>query len=114
MVKGSEWCQPSAFLVATTSSGPKGAPCASPVPALLGEPCPIVVVQIIKVGLFVSFLASLSALSISSKFVPSTGPSTCQPYELNLEATSSLNVTETSPSIEIPLLSYKYINFPKL
>ncbi len=61
--------QPSASRVACTSAAPSAAPCTSCVPALLGEPMPITVLQQIRVGLPLArapcFLASTSAASIA-------------------------------------------------
>ena len=57
--------QPKAFLVATISSAPNGAPCVFDVPPKFGAPNPIVVLQAIIDG-FLDFLLLIIASSISS------------------------------------------------
>ena len=95
---------PSDSLTLAISSSPRGAPCVSAVPALLGEPNPMTVLQSIKDGLSDAF-ASVIAFEMASASWPSTPSMTCHPYDLNLVQTSSSNQSSTSPSIEIPLSS---------
>ena len=70
------------FLVAFASSRPKGDPCEEDLPDLFGDPNPIVVLQLIKVG-FMFFFAFSNALNISSKLCPSISI-VSQPQDLNL------------------------------
>ena len=80
-VKGSVHSQPRAFLVSATSSTPSGLPCAAEVPALCGEPYPIVVRTAMIVGRSVWETASRIARSMASKSVlPSSTRSVFQPY----------------------------------
>ena len=66
-------------LVAAISSAPRGAPCVSAVPAMLGLPSAIVVVITISEGRSVSARAAARAASMSTMSVPSSTCSVCQP-----------------------------------
>ena len=71
--------QPSASRVAATSSLPSGAPCEDSLPALFGEPKPMVVRQQTRVGLpWVRMASSIAALMLSGS-CPSTSRITVQP-----------------------------------
>src|SRR5210317_1677751 len=105
--------QPSSFLVSATSSSPNAAPWQSCEPDLFGDPLPIIVLQQINVGLSETDLASWIALSIASKSWPSTSLTTCQPYDSNRPAVSSVYQPSMCPSIEMPLSSQKAISLPK-
>jgi len=65
--------------VAAISSLPSGEPCTSCVPALLGEPLPMTVLQQISVGLAFCALAAAMARSTASTSWPSTLRMTFQP-----------------------------------
>ena len=65
--------------VSAISSAPSASPCALAVPPRFGAPLPMVVRQMISVGLVAEALASLMAPSTRSTEWPSTDPMTFQP-----------------------------------
>ena len=71
--------QPSAARVAAVSAAPSGAPCAFALPALFGEPLPMVVLQQISVGAVAAPCAAARAASSASTSWPSTRAITFQP-----------------------------------
>mmetsp|Transcript_63337 Transcript_63337/g.165875 ORF Transcript_63337/g.165875 Transcript_63337/m.165875 type:complete len:213 (-) Transcript_63337:292-930(-) len=77
----SPYFQPSWSRVSCVSAAPRGAPWASWLSALFGEPKPITVLTLISVGLSVHAFASLMAfLMASTSVLPSSTVITCQPY----------------------------------
>jgi hypothetical protein len=61
------------------SAAPSGSPCALAVPARLGEPLPMVVLQMISVGLSARSSAWVDGRVDRAASWPSTGPITFQP-----------------------------------
>jgi hypothetical protein len=75
------------------------------VPARVGAPLPIVVLQQTIVGFPVLRFACAIAASTASTSWPSTFAMTCQPYASKRFGVSSTNHGATAPSIEMPLSS---------
>ncbi len=99
---------PRFVLAAASSSAPSGSPWALEVPAFLGAPKPITVLQAIIVGLL-DLWARRIAASIASGSCPSTR-SARQPQALKRATWSTLSVIESGPSIEMPLSSHSTIS----
>ena len=78
-VNDSSYGQPRFRLVASTSSSPRGAPCAAAVSCLLGEPYAMWVLITTSVGCSPPVRASSITLSISVMSFPSSIRRTCQP-----------------------------------
>jgi hypothetical protein len=89
--------------VAAISSAPSGEPCALLVPALVGAPKPMVVLQAIKVGLSERLAASMAS-AIASESWPSM-LIVFQPDAAKRAGWSVESASDTAPSIEIELLS---------
>jgi len=75
------------------------------VPARLGEPLPMTVLQTISVGAVALLSASSIAASTRSMSWPSTLSMTFQPYAMKRAATSSMYQGATLPSMEMALSS---------
>ena len=79
MKKSTSGSNPSASLVAFTSSAPRAAPCTEPVFILVGAGNPMTVRTRMKEGRVVSACASATACSMAVTFSPAGTSSTCHP-----------------------------------
>ena len=105
------WLQPSFSRAPATSSLPSGEPCVAAVPALVGAPKPMIVLQAIIEGLSVTLRALRMARWTASGSCPSTA-CTCQPAAAKRFLWSSEVLSEVGPSIEMPLSSNSTISRP--
>ena len=73
------WFQPMFLRVASISAAPSGSPWVLALPALLGEPKPMIVLQQISVGRSCCERASLTASAMAWALLPSTARMTFHP-----------------------------------
>ena len=101
--------QPRASRAPLISSAPSGEPCDDDLPALVGAPKPMVVLQAMSVGLS-DVCALVSAAAIAFWSWPSTRtafqPDASKRFTWSVESDS-----DRAPSIEMPLSSNSTINF---
>ncbi len=104
-MNGVSSAQPRARRVAAASSGPRGAPWASALPCLAGEPKPMRVWTRTSAGASSREVASASAAAMAAGSLPSATSITRQPYAWKRRVTSSETAREVAPSMVMSLSS---------